>query len=377
MPRYPMPSDTVQGMPSGVFSKVAHRIASIQGERYPLHVGDTWLEPADACHMADFTEADHPGMHTYAPPRGEPSLLSAITAKHGVDVGQVIVSAGATGGLGALACATISPGEEVMILSPFWPLIRGIVTLHHGVPVEVPVLDAEHPEDFVAALAARLSPATAAIYLNTPNNPTGRVYSTAILEAIAAFARANDLWIWSDEVYEGIVFDGTAPSMAEAAPERTFSVYSFSKTYGMAGNRCGYIVGPTAEIMASVRKATVHHYYSACTASQLAAAAVLERGQPWLSDAVQHYGDAGRRAADRLGLPHPQGGTFLFVNVQSSLDDRGLQGFLEDCIDRGLILAPGSSCGADFGGYVRVCFTSAPPEVVERGVEVLAELIGR
>ena len=67
MPRYPMPSDTVQEMPSGVFSKVAHRIASIQGERYPLHVGDTWLEPADSCHMADFTEAEHPGMHTYAP----------------------------------------------------------------------------------------------------------------------------------------------------------------------------------------------------------------------------------------------------------------------------------------------------------------------
>ena len=377
MPRYPMPSDTVQGMPAGVFSKVAHRIASIQGERYPLHVGDTWLEPAEACHMADFTETKHPGMHTYAPPRGEPTLLSAITAKHGVDVGQVIVSAGATGGLGALACATISPGEEVLILSPFWPLIRGIVTLHHGVPVEVPVLNAERPEDFVAALAAHVSPSTAAIYLNTPNNPTGRVYSQAVLEAIGGFARANDLWIWSDEVYEGIVFAGTATLMAQVAPERTFSVYSFSKTYGMAGNRCGYIVGPTPEIMGSVRKATVHHYYSACTASQLAAAAVLERGQPWLTTAVQHYRAAGVRAADRLGVPHPEGGTFLFIDVSKSLDGRGLQGFLEDCIDRGLILAPGSSCGQAFGGHVRLCFTSAPPDVVGRGVDILAELIGR
>ena len=70
MPRYPMPSDTVQGMPAGVFSKVAHRIAAIQGERYPLHVGDTWLKPAETCHMADFSESEHPRMHTYAPPRG-------------------------------------------------------------------------------------------------------------------------------------------------------------------------------------------------------------------------------------------------------------------------------------------------------------------
>jgi len=377
MPRYPMPSDTVQGMPAGVFSKVAHRIAAIQGERYPLHVGDTWLEPAESCHMSDFTETEHPGMHTYAPPRGEPRLLSAITSKHGVDGGQVIVSAGATGGLGALACATVSPGEEVLILSPFWPLIRGIVTLHHGVPVEVPVLDAVTPEDFVAALTSRVSPSTAAIYVNTPNNPTGRVYSEAILQAIADFARANDLWIWSDEVYEGIVFGGEVTPMARVAPERTFSVYSFSKTYGMAGNRCGYIVGPTPEIMASVRKATVHHFYSACTASQLAAAAVMERGKPWLNTAVQHYREAGRRAAERLGVPHPEGGTFLFVDVSAVLDERGLLGFLEDCIDRGLILAPGSSCGAAFDGHVRVCFTSAPPDVVGRGVDVLAELIGR
>jgi aspartate/methionine/tyrosine aminotransferase len=377
MPRYPEPSDTVQGMPAGVFSKVAHRIAAIEGERYPLHVGDTWLEPADGCHMADFVEADHPGMHTYAPPRGEPSLLKAITARHGVEAGQVIVTAGATGALGALACATISPGEEVLILSPFWPLIRGIVTLHHGVPVEVPVLDALTPEDYVAALSARVTPSTAAIYVNTPNNPTGRVLSEAVLAAIAGFARENGLWIWSDEVYEGIVFEGEAVPMGRVAPERTFSVYSFSKTYGMAGNRCGYIIGPTPTIMSSVRKSTVHHFYSACTASQLAAAAVLDRGQPWLDAAVQHYKLAGQQAADRLGLAHPQGGTFLFLDVGDVLDDRGLQGFLEDCIARGLILAPGSSCGEHYGDHVRVCFTSAPPDVVARGVEILAELTGR
>ena len=86
-----------------------------------------------------------------------------------------------------------------------------------------------------------------------------------MLEGIANFARARGLWIWSDEVYEGIVYDGAGVPIRTMAPERTFSVYSFSKTYGMAGNRCGYILGPDAGVMASVRKATVHHYYSACT----------------------------------------------------------------------------------------------------------------
>jgi len=377
MPRYPIPSETVQGMPAGVFSKVAHRIAQISGERYPLHVGDTWLEPAAGCHMADFSESTHPRMHTYAPPRGHAGLLDAIAERHRVSESRVIVSAGATGGLGAVACATVAPGEEVLILSPFWPLIRGIVTLHHGRPVEVPVLDAVTPEDYVNALNVRLTPATAALYLNTPNNPTGRILSRPVLEAIADFARQHDLWIWSDEVYEGIVFEGEVVPMADVAPERTFSVYSFSKTFGMAGNRCGYIIGPSDEMMASTRKATVHHFYSACTASQLAAEAVLREGRGWLDEAVGHYRRAGYAAADRLGLDRPTGGTFLFVPVHDALDDRGLQGFLEDCIDRGLILAPGSSCGADYGDYVRLCYTSAPPDVVGRGVGVLADLLGR
>ncbi len=375
MPRYPSASQTVQAMPSGVFSKVAHRIAAITGERYPLHVGDTWLAPADGCHLSDFSELDHPGMHTYAPPRGEPTLMDAITDFRGVEAERVIVCAGATGGLGALACATVSPGEEVLILSPFWPLIRGIVSLHHGVPVEVPTLGVNEPETLLALLQQRVTDRTAAIYVNTPNNPTGRIYSSKMVHAIAEFARSHGLWIWSDDVYEGIVFDGQVTSVRDCAPERTFSVYSFSKTYGMAGNRCGYIVGPSVEAMASVRKATVHHYYSACTASQLAAAAVLRNGSEWLENAVSHYRRAGHAAADRLSLERPQGGTFLFVDVSAALDDRGLQGFMIDCIDRGLILAPGDSCGEHYPSHVRVCFTSAKPDVVERGVEVLANLL--
>lgn len=375
MPRYPSASQTVQGMPSGVFSKVAHRIAAITGERYPLHVGDTWLQPASGCHLSDFSEADHPGMHTYAPPRGEPTLMDTITGLRGVQAERVIVCSGATGGLGALACATVSPGEEVLVLAPFWPLIRGIVTLHHGVPVEVPTLGIDDPAELVALLKERVTERTAAIYVNTPNNPTGRVYSEAMMEAIAGFARAHGLWIWSDDVYEGIVFEGGAPSMGAVAPERTFSVYSFSKTYGMAGNRCGYILGPSAEMMSSVRKATVHHYYSACTGSQLAAAAVLKGGSSWLETAVNHYRQAGYSAADTLGLERPQGGTFLFIDVSAVLDERGLQGFMIDCIDRGLILAPGDSCGSDYGSFVRLCFTSAAPDVVARGVDVLAGLL--
>lgn len=377
MPRFPHASRTVSAMPSGVFSKVAHRIAAIETERYPLHVGDTYLEPATGCHLSDFSAESYPLVHTYAPPRGHPALLDAISHHHGVESGRVIVTAGATGGLGAIACAQVDPGEEVLILSPFWPLIRGIVQLHHGTPVEVPTLGLEDEERVVDALEARCTDRTVALYVNTPNNPTGRVMSASMVSAIAAFARRHDLWIWSDEVYRGIVFAEDRAVVAEAAPERTMSVFSVSKTYGMAGNRVGYAIGPDADAMASLRKATVHHFYSATTAAQLAAASVLRSGSDWLDRAVERYRTAGFAAADRLGVARPQGGTFLFVDVQQVLDERGAVGFLEDCIDRGLILAPGSSCGRDYPNYIRLCFTSAPPDVVARGVEVLAQLLGR
>ena len=128
--------------------------------------------------------------------------------------------------------------------------------------------------------------------------------------------------------------------------------------------------------MGAIRKVSTHSFYSVPTASQIAASRVLRDQTGWLGAASAAYQEAGHAAARRLGLSAPDGGTFLFINVASHLDERGLQGFLETCIDRGLILAPGTSCGADYADHVRLCFTCAPPDVTARGVEVLASILG-
>ena len=78
-----------------------------------------------------------------------------------------------------------------------------------------------------------------------------------------------------------------------------------------------------------------------------------------------------------LGVEPPEGGTFLFVDVAKHLGPRGIRGFLEDCLDDNLVLAPGDSCGRDYETFVRICFTAAPPDVVRRGVAVLAKRLGR
>jgi N-succinyldiaminopimelate aminotransferase len=160
------------------------------------------------------------------------------------------------------------------------------------------------------------------------------------------------------------------------APERTFSVHSFSKAFGMAGNRCGFVVGPTAT-MPDLLKVSTHSFYSTPTASQLAVIRALEGpGDAWVADVKPRYQAAGEHAAQRLGVPAPQGSTFLFLDVAAHLDASGLGGFLTRCADDGLFLAPGPSFGP-YPTHVRICFTAAPPDIVADGVEILARHLGR
>ena len=272
--------------------------------------------------------------------------------------------------------ALLRPGEEVLLLAPYWPLIAGIVQAFHCVPVPVPFLGLDSAEALVEAVRARLTERTVALYLNTPNNPTGQVLPRAWVEALAGLARRENLWLLSDEVYEHYVYSGEHVYARALAPERTLSTWSFSKAYGMAGNRCGWVVGP-AEAVAQMRKVSTHSFYSAPTAAQLAGVRVLRGpGKKWAAMAASQYADTGRQVAELLGVPPPQGGAFLFVDVARHLDERGLTGFLERCVEQRLLVAPGPMFGP-FPHHVRLCFTGSPPEVVLRGAKVLARLMGR
>ena len=378
MPRHPIPTPSVAAMPGAVFSRLAHKIAAFDGEVFPLHVGDTWMEPFEGARMQDFHVEDHPGMHRYSSPQGMPDLRKALIEKLQdrnhlpVDKEGVLVGAGATGVLGAAIGMLASPGEEVLILAPFWPLIRGIVSTFRATPVEVPFYgNVTSAEEACRAIEAAISPRTVAIYVSTPSNPTGRLIPEDWLVAIAALARRKDLWILSDEVYENLVYRGQHVSIGRFAPERTFSAFSFSKSYGMAGNRIGYLAGPSA-LIKECAKVSRHTFYSAPTAGQMAALSALREGGAWLENARNSYEQTGNLAADILGVPRPAGGTFLFLDVGSQLDERGIFGFLEDCLDDGLLLAPGPSFGQGCEKHVRVCFTSAPPDRVEEAVTRLA-----
>ncbi len=379
MPRPPRFAPSTLAMPGAVFSPIADRMSDVPGGVCPLHIGDTWLEPFAGARMEDLRSADHPGLHRYGATRGRADLIDAIVEKVRTknalpcERGNVLVAAGATGALGAALGAITSPGDEVLIAAPYWPLIRGIVASCRATPVDVPFYDrVTNAEEAVAAVAARATPRTVALYVSSPSNPTGRVLPADWLEALAAWAVERGVWLISDEVYEDYVYAGEHVSPARFAPDHTLSVYSFSKAYGMAGNRTGYLVAP-AEAVVQSQKISTHTFYHAPTSGQVAGLRALRDGDAWIERARAGYAEVGAAAAAKLGIAAPEGGTFLFVDVSRRLDERGLWGFLEDCVDDGVALAPGPSCGADYNSWVRLCFTAAPPDEVLAAVDRIAE----
>ena len=382
----PRLAEETRAMPGAIYSPFADASARDDATSepiVPLHVGDTWRDPFPGARSEDLASADHPRLHAYGDTRGLPELIDRIAAKLREQNGlhhppeEVLVTAGATGGLAALAGAALSPGDELLILAPFWPLIRGIAQSFRATPVEVPFFDRVTSRDeAVAAVEGRLSPRSRALYVSTPSNPTGRTIPADWLEALADLARRRDLWVFADEVYEHYVYAGEHVSMARFAPERTVSVFSASKSYAMAGQRVGYLAGPE-RLLVEARKIGTHLYYHAPIVGQRTLLAALEKGEAWLAEATAQDGVVGKQVAELLGLPPPEGGTFLFLDLRGRLDARGLDGFLADCFDRRVLVAPGGSCGEAYSEWVRISFTAAPPDrvldAVSRLRSVLAE----
>ncbi len=382
MPRPPGTAPAAAALRGNPYSSLLGRMATHRGEVFPLHVGDTWRTAPAGCRPEELPPG-LPGINRYTDVWGLPELRDAIaahaSAQTGVSVARanVLVTGGATAGLMAAVAALVAPGEEVLLLGPRWPLIEGHVRLAGATPVEVPLFMGDlFPEGAAAAVRARITEKTAAIYVNTPSNPTGRVLPPATVDAIARVAREANLWLIADEVYELYVYAGTHRPAYAAAPERTVAAHSLSKAWGLAGARCGWLVGP-APVLAEIVKIGAHTIYSAPTASQHAALRILAGGgDAWVREARAEYAVTGREAARRLGVPAPEGGTFLFLDVADALDGRGLMGLLEDVAHEGLFLAPGPSFGP-YPTHVRLCYTAVPPDAALRGVDVLARRLGR
>jgi N-succinyldiaminopimelate aminotransferase len=377
MPRYPLSAASAQSLSDHVFGQLVRRSGQQADRIYPLHVGDTYLEPLALSRAEAQASSAHARLHNYAPVQGEPALLNAIVNKvqrrSGVplDPECVQVMAGATAAMGVICNALFEPGDEVLLPSPFWPLMRGAIRARGAVPVEVPFFTRlDQPgEDPLSSLERAITARTCAIYVNTPHNPTGRILSPAVLEGIAQLAARHNLWILSDEVYEDVFFTADPPGSLFARSDcaaRTIATHSVSKAYGLAGARVGYTHGPR-EVMDVIRGVQTFYSYCAPRPMQFGAAQALNHGDEWLTDMRRLYGHAGRIAAEALEIAAPEGGTFLFFDLARFMRrSETLKDILERCLDAGVMLTPGTACGRDFDTWARICFTVVPePELRE------------
>ena len=370
-------------VPPSVYSS-RHARALAADALFPFHVGDTWLAPPPGATVAAATEGRDPTHARYTDVPGLPALRERLAARASRDEGRpvstanVVVTASGTAAMSVVLQAILGPGEGVAIAAPAWPLVATQARLAGGVPTLVDLLGVEHDADAVRArFEAACGPSTVAVYVNSPCNPSGALLSPSALEAVVELARRRGLWVIADEVYAALTYvDGYVP-VRRLAPERTIAVHSFSKAYGMAGYRVGWVVAPEP-VASAVQQLGLFAYYCAPTPCQFAAlAALTEAGDAWLVEARATYARVGAQAAARLGLAAVEGSTFLFVPVGEAVDRLGDLGALLDALaDRGVLVAPGTSFGP-YPRHVRVCFTAAPPDVTARGVERLAEVLGR
>jgi aspartate aminotransferase len=192
--------------------------------------------------------------HTkYTEASGIVELREAVCRKlkrdNGLDYepADVLISVGAKHALYNAVVALLNPGDEVLIPAPYWVSYPEQVKLVDGVPVAVPAEEAEGFQVDPDRLAAAVTPRTRAVVINSPNNPTGAVFSPAALRAVGELAVKHDLLVISDECYEALTYEGRHVSIASLAPEvkaRTLVVNTCSKAYAMTGWRIGYAAGP-------------------------------------------------------------------------------------------------------------------------------------
>jgi len=386
VPRFPNVSEHAHSVSHRVYSDLEERALTKNEKIHRLHVGDTYRDPVAAAMSEHQLSAEHPGLHKYAPVQGEPDLIAAfleyVKRRHGEMLSPELVQvmSGATAGLSVVCQTLLEPGDEVLLPSPFWPLSRGIIATKGAVPVQVPFytrLD-EAGFDIEAVLENAVTDRTVALYVNTPNNPSGRVLDAAMIDAMLRVAKRHDLWVLCDEAYEEIYFDAEPPAAVwkhAGIRDRAIVFHTLSKTYGFAGARVGFTHGPPS-VMGAVRGMQTFQTYCAPRPMQFGAVEALRQGGGWIEESRSVYRDAGYEAADALGVARPAGGTFLFMDVAEHLGpgDTDCTAFLERCADVGVLLTPGRSCGADYAKWVRLCFTSVPPAELAAALQRLAPL---
>ncbi|HEX9544581.1 MAG TPA: aminotransferase class I/II-fold pyridoxal phosphate-dependent enzyme [Pyrinomonadaceae bacterium] len=316
----------------------------------------------------------------YAPSSGIPELRAAIAdklrTKNNItaQANDVMIMNGGMQGLFGAFQSVVNPGEEVLVFSPYWTPIKDLIAHCQGRTVLVPTAKAR-AEGFEKTLARYTTDRTRAIYYNTPQNPTGMVFTRDEARAVARFAQERELIVIADEAYEDLVYDGEHFSIAslEGMLERTITIFTLSKSYAMTGWRLGYTVA-TEPWMTGIRKTTLYSSNGVSTPTQWAALAAFTTESDMLETnrlAYQKRRDLLLAGLNELELmcQKPAGAFYAFPDV--SRVSRDSREAAEILLDRARVATvPGAVFGPDGESHLRFSFSTSL-ETIEAGLDSL------
>ncbi len=349
----------------------------------PAHIVDAAVE---ACR--------DPANHHYTPTSGIPALREAIAAKtkrdSGFEVaaGQVLVTNGGKQAVANVFAVLCDPGDEVIVLAPYWTTYPESIALAGGTPVYVSSDETTGFRSSVADLEAAWTPNTKALLFVSPSNPTGAVYPRELIEAIGQWAVSKGIWVITDEIYEHLVYGNaehhSMPVVVPELAERCIVVNGVAKTYAMTGWRVGWMIGPN-DAVAAATNIQSHETSNVSNVAQRAALAAVSGGLEDVAMMREHF-DRRRQTIvkmlneiDGVVCPEPEGAFYAFPSVKGLLG-RSLRGqrpassaeLAEICINEAKVAAvPGEAFGAP--GYFRMSYALAEHDMVE-GVSRLADL---
>jgi len=324
--------------------------------------------------------------HNFGIPPLREAIATYLSALHRpVDVNRIAVTSSGVSALMLLSQLIINPGDRVVAVTPLWPNLLEIPKILSAEVVKVPLSFGKTWELDVQRLLDALTPGTKAVFLNSPNNPTGWVITKEQQEIILAHCRKHGIWILADDVYERLVYDGNAsgkvcaPSFLDLAhaDDRLVSANSFSKSWLMTGWRLGWVVAPEP-MMADLGKLIEYNTSCAPGFVQRAGVVAIERGEDIITHTIKRYQAARDFLYERLNAipgiatPKPKGAMYLFFRVDGATDTLALCKQL--VVEAKLGLAPGSAFGPEGEGYVRWCFASSL-ERLDDGVTRLARFL--
>lgn len=350
----------------GVISKLAREHQAVNlGQGFPDFDGPDWIKDLVTQKMKE-------GHNQYAPFHGTPSLRSEVSNYYkkfyGLDYdpeSQVSITVGATEAIYLVITALTNPGDEIVVLEPFYDSYVASIKMSGGVPIPVTM----HAPDFSidkAELEKAITPRTKMIILNNPHNPSGKVWLKEELQMVADLAEKNDLYILSDEVYEFLLFDGAKHipiATLAGMEERTITVSSAGKTFGLTGWKIGWICA-NPEISRVCR--LVHQYvtFSVSTPMQEAVAESLKKLPEYLPGFVSLYKskrDLFYAELKKLGFEFaaPKGTYFMMVPISQKTNLSDVDYAMKLIKERKVATVPPSAFylkSAEGSKYLRFCF---------------------